>query len=361
MESLSYIIPWVLASVLAGIMAGYLLGRSRGKASDQELADRERQATLKTLVEVFQSVERMSGDVESHSSQIQETAHHVGAMQVSGDMGLVKQALLGHMMTLLCSNRRLQDDLLYSRYKMDEQAQQLDLVRREARTDGLTGVANRKAFDEKVRLLLAGWTREQHPFVLMMIDVDHLKRINDAHGHQAGDQVLEKLGQWLAQWLRDGDFAGRYGGDEFAVLLPRTELAAGRELAETICSRTAERASQITFRREQVSLSLSIGVTASAQGDRVESVIRRADEALYRAKRAGRNQVQVQEAAATPERGTGILPVLPAETPSGGTGILPVLPADDRRDASATPSEPWGDAGAAQSAPQNLDSGSLCG
>jgi diguanylate cyclase len=300
MEAFAYIVPWVFTSVTVGVVIGYALGRIRGQTSDQELADRERQATIKTLVEIFESVERMSGDVESHSSEIQQTASDVGAIQVSGEMGLVKRALLGHMMTLLGSNRRLQDDLFYSRYKMEEQAEQLDHVRREARTDALTTVANRKAFDEKIRLLWTGWNREKHPFVLMMIDVDHLKRINDAHGHQAGDQVLEMLGVWLKQWIREGDFVGRYGGDEFAVLLPRTDLASGRQQGEMICSRTAERASRITFRGEQVSLSLSIGVAAPGEGDLVEAVIRHADEALYRAKRAGRNQVQVQEAAATP-------------------------------------------------------------
>jgi diguanylate cyclase len=300
MEAFAYIVPWVFMSVTIGVATGYVLGRSRGKTSDQELAQRERQATLKTLLDLFQSVERTSGDVESHNSEIQQTANDVGAMHATGEMEMVKRALLGHMLTLLGSNRRLQEDLFYSRYKMEEQAEQIDLVRREARTDALTTVANRKAFDEKVRLLWAGWNRERHPFVLMMIDVDHLKRINDAHGHQAGDQVLGMLGEWLKQWIREGDFVGRYGGDEFALLLPRTDLASGRQQAEMICEQTAQRASRITFRGEQVSLSLSIGVTTPAEGDVVESLIRRADEALYRAKGAGRNQVQVQEAAAAP-------------------------------------------------------------
>jgi diguanylate cyclase len=331
MESLAYIVPWVLASVIAGVLVGQMLGRNRGQASDQELAEHERQATLKTLLEIFQSVERMSGEVESHTSEIQQTALDVDAMQVSGEMELVKRALLGHMRTVLHSNRRLQDDLCYSRYKMEEQAEQLDHVRREARTDALTGVANRKALGEKLVFLVAGWNREKHPFVLMMIDVDHLKRINDSHGHQAGDQVLEKLGCWLKEWLREGDFVGRYGGDEFAVLLPRTDLPAGADLAETIRSQTAQRASRITFRGEQVSLSLSIGVTASAEGDGLESLIRRADEALYRAKRAGRNQVQVRQADKDPapdraasDRDPGAIPDL-APPAAGGTGSLPAL------------------------------------
>jgi diguanylate cyclase len=343
METLAYIVPWVFTSVTIGVATGYMLGRGRGKTSDRELSERERQATLKTLLDIFRSVERMSGDVESHSSEIQQTADHVGAMHASGEMELVKQARLGHMMTVLRSNRALQEDLFYSRYKIEEQAEQIDHVRREARTDALTTVANRKGFDEKIRLLWAGWDRERHPFVLMMIDVDHLKRINDAHGHQAGDQVLEKLGQWLQQWVREGDFVGRYGGDEFAVLLPRTELAAGRQRAEVICARTAERASRITFRGELVSLSLSVGVTAPADGDVLESLIRRADEALYHAKRAGRNRVQVQEAVASPS--------------SDDSESRPTTPSDDLQD---RPTAGPVLAGADPSV-QDLDTPSLCG
>jgi len=295
MEFLGYIIPWVLASVLAGVVAGYLLSRTRGRGEEAQTAERDRQATLKVLVDLLQSVEQVSGDVECRNSEIQKTADHVGAMHVSGEMEPVKQTLLEHMVHLLQSNQRLHEDLLCTRYRMEEQAQEIDHARREARTDGLTSVANRKALDEKLHVLMADWKREGRPFVLMMIDVDHLKRINDCHGHQAGDQVLEWVGHQLKECTRDGDFAGRYGGDEFAVLLPQTDLPAGMELAESICSRTGERASRITFRGEQVSVSLSIGVAAAAPDDTIESLVRRADEALYRCKRLGRNQVQCQE------------------------------------------------------------------
>jgi diguanylate cyclase len=178
---------------------------------------------------------------------------------------------------------------------MEEQAQEIDQARREARTDGLTKVANRKAFDEKLHLVLDDWRREGAPFVLILADLDYFKRINDAHGHQAGDRALEMIGSRLKQWVREGDLVGRYGGDEFAVLLPQTELAAGMEIAETICLRTADKATRVACRGEQVSLSLSLGVAAPRRGDTAETLLQRADQALYRAKRLGRNQAQCQE------------------------------------------------------------------
>ncbi len=353
MGPLASIAVWVLASTFVGLAVGVFLARSRGtgrpSGNESELVARERRATVKVLVELLRSVDQAAGHVESHTTEIRQTANHVGAMEVSGEMETVKEVLMGHMVGLLQSNHRLQDDLLCTRYQMEEQAQVIDQARREARTDALTGVANRKALDEKLHVLMAGWHRQQQPFVLMMLDLDYLKRINDSHGHQAGDQVLEKIGLWLKEWVREGDFVGRYGGDEFAVLLPRTELTAGVELAERICSRAAERASRITFRGEQVSVSLSIGVTASVEGDGLESLVRRADEALYRAKNRGRNQVQCHSGSPKPPPVTatdgsvpGPEPVL-GSAPPGAPHVGPAFPF------FSSPS------------PASLDTGSACG
>jgi diguanylate cyclase len=295
MDSLAYIAPWVFASVCAGVAAGFFLGRSRSKGQDGDSAQKERQNALKVLFELLKAAERLDSDVQCHSSEIQESAEHVGSLKVSGEMEAVKQALLGHMASLLASNKRLQDDVVCTRYRLEEQAQQIDDARREARTDALTTVANRKAFNEKLHLLLDAWQREQKPFVLMLLDLDQFKRINDSHGHLAGDRVLSKVGGWLREWVREGDFVGRYGGDEFAILLPVTEIRVGMELAETIRGRAAHQASRVALRGEQVSVSLSIGVAAPQEGDSVESVLHRADEALYKSKRLGRNQVQCQE------------------------------------------------------------------
>jgi diguanylate cyclase len=295
MDSLAYIAPWVLGSVGIGVAAGFFLRHSRLRGQEGGSSQTERQAALKVLVELLKAAERLDSDVQCHNTEIRESAEHVGSMQVTGEMETVKEALLGHMASLLASNRRLQEDVVCTRYRLEEQAQEIDDARREARTDVLTAVANRKALDEKLHLLLATWQRQEEPFVLMLLDLDQFKRINDSHGHLGGDRVLSKVGGWLKEWVREGDFVGRYGGDEFAILLPRTELGVGVELAETIRSRVADQASRVALRGEQVSVSLSIGVAAPGEEETAESILHRADQALYRSKHLGRNQVQCQE------------------------------------------------------------------
>ena len=295
MGPLAYIAPWVLGSVCAGLVAGFYVGRGRGRGHETNIAERERQATLKVLVELLKSAEQIDSNVECHNSEIRENARHVKDMVVGGEMETVKMALLGQMAALLHSNKTMQKDLVCTRYRLEEQAEEIDHARREARTDELTSVANRKALNEKLHLLLDDRKRIGEPFVLMLMDLDNFKRINDAHGHPVGDRVLSSVGQQLKEGLREGDFVGRFGGDEFAVLLPMTELSVGVDLAESVRVTVSEKASRAASRGEQVAVSLSIGVVAARASDTAESLLQRADEALYRSKNHGRNQVQCEE------------------------------------------------------------------
>jgi diguanylate cyclase len=295
MDLLVHIAPWVLGSVAVGILVGVLLARSRGKDANRKDLSPESQAVLKMLADLLTVAEHIAANVASHSTEIEENAQQVDKLQASGEMETIKQALLHHMTNLLASNRHLQEDLVCTRYRLEEQAQEIDHVRQEARRDELTGVANRRAFDEKLHLLLNDWRQKKEPFALVLADLDQFKRINDAHGHQAGDRVLQAAGSGLRQLARQVDFVARYGGDEFAILMPRTNRDVGTELAEDIRRGISDHSFCVAVRGGEVSISFSMGVAFPHNGDSDESILQRVDQAMYHAKRTGRNHVECEE------------------------------------------------------------------
>ena len=161
-------------------------------------------------------------------------------------------------------------------------------LREQAITDGLTGLLNRRAGDERAEATLADARRYQQPLGLMMIDIDHFKRVNDDHGHARGDQALQLVARMLREQLRSGDLAGRYGGEEFCVLLTHTREGPALSLDQRLrqCLRL-ESEQALGF-----VLEYSAGLAALGENDRtLDDLLRRADDALYEAKRAGRAQV----------------------------------------------------------------------
>lgn len=161
----------------------------------------------------------------------------------------------------------------------------------QAQTDALTGAVNRRGLMRRLETLHARAAQGDHGYVVLMLDVDHFKAINDTHGHAEGDHVLKRVAQCLRDGLRVGDVVCRWGGEEFCVVLPRTRLAEAHALAERLTLRVAATGTP--------RVTVSIGVAeAHAQKESIEDVIGRADDALYRAKAAGRNRVVVAAVAA---------------------------------------------------------------
>lgn len=176
----------------------------------------------------------------------------------------------------------------------DVKEAQLELERM-ATTDSLTGITNRARFmtlakEEKHRSL-----RHSRPLSLMMLDADRFKNINDTFGHDVGDKVLQALSQTAASMLRDEDIFGRIGGEEFAVLLPETDIKESFTVADRLRKAIEELSIALSDTKE-ISFTVSIGVSQLKQNDEdVESLLKRADEALYKAKNTGRNQVETAD------------------------------------------------------------------
>ena len=170
---------------------------------------------------------------------------------------------------------------------------QADLLRQWVYTDGLTGVNNRRSFDEHLANECARARRSRSPLSVLMLDVDFFKRYNDLYGHQAGDEALRKVAYCLQQGVRrPGDLIARYGGEEFVALLPDTHLAGALELARSLGSRVANLAIAHADTPLGKVLTVSMGACTLVNGDSgsAEALLRGADQQLYLAKTRGRNQ-----------------------------------------------------------------------
>jgi diguanylate cyclase len=157
-----------------------------------------------------------------------------------------------------------------------------------SRTDGLTGLLNRKAWEQALRREFKRFQRYQHACSLILFDIDHFKEVNDTYGHTAGDQVIRRTAAMLLEGLRDSDVAGRYGGEEFAVILADTDAAGAKVVAERL--RTKIEAASVPYEQHVINYTISLGIAELSEKISDPTMwIDTADRGLYNAKRSGRN------------------------------------------------------------------------
>jgi diguanylate cyclase len=166
----------------------------------------------------------------------------------------------------------------------------LEEQRQKALVDPLTSLPNRAAWGERLEQEMATWQQSKNSLLVCMLDLDHFKRINDGYGHLAGDRVLKIIATVLKKRLRSSDFIARFGGEEFVLLLPATAVGAGLTLLDEL--RAAVELCPFHFKGEPVTVTVSMGVTAFRAGERSDVALKRADQALYRAKENGRNRIE---------------------------------------------------------------------
>ncbi|SDY54371.1 GGDEF domain-containing protein [Pseudomonas sp. NFIX28] len=281
----------------------------------------EFEAYLKQLnerLETFQSHLQAASDGHADSSsaaremdtQIREQVDGLqSSVQEAADLDDLKHVLESHLEGLLGTmdhHQRQRDErekevaarlqsLAERVASMEQEAQgyreHLEEQRQKALIDPLTGLPNRAAWSERLEHEVAQWQQHGNTLLLAMLDLDHFKRINDNYGHLAGDKVLKIIAGVLRKRLRGSDFIARFGGEEFVLLIPNTSLPVGMRLVETL--RAAIEACPFHFKGERVTITMSIGMSAFKSGERSELVLKRADQALYRAKEAGRNRVEL--------------------------------------------------------------------
>jgi diguanylate cyclase len=209
--------------------------------------------------------------------------------------------LQGDVSSMLVATKKVSESLVRMSSQLDESrkeavrlADELKSVREEALTDALSGLFNRRGFDIELERLVAK-TGKDSPLAVIMLDIDHFKAVNDTYGHPLGDAVIAAVGQFIRDSLGAVGIASRYGGEEFAVLLPRQNLATAEKIAQSIRARVEQ--GKIKRRKDDEpigGITISAGASAWKEGDDAASLIERADRALYAAKHAGRNRVVVE-------------------------------------------------------------------
>lgn len=207
----------------------------------------------------------------------------VKAMKLGADDYLPKKNL-----TPTALQRAITNAVDKARLRLQVQQKQRELERL-ARNDELTGLMNRRALFDSFQIELSRTIRHHLDLAVLLIDLDHFKEVNDRYGHFAGDEVLMTVGRLLQEGIRNTDFAGRFGGEEFVAVLPQTDDAGALTIAERLRSKLEQ---HVFFTRgERFQVTASLGISVYQLGDtHCEAILDRADQALYDAKRAGRNQ-----------------------------------------------------------------------
>lgn len=247
---------------------------------------------LDEIKQVLAMIDAASGSNTSYSESLADASAKLAGTSDRETLRAVIERLIEGTREMEVNNKKLESSLSASRQEIEQLQQNLAVVRTESQTDALTGLANRKLFDNALIRALAEAKEKNEPLSLLMADVDHFKLFNDKFGHQTGDQVLRLVAQSIKQNVKGQDIAARYGGEEFVIALPKTVLRSAIAVGDQI--RRAVMAKELMKRSSGERLgrvTLSVGVALLHGGDTPQSLIERADKCLYAAKRNGRNRV----------------------------------------------------------------------
>jgi diguanylate cyclase len=286
------------------------------KLFDQHVADpsegtaeRVADGFKRVLADMSESARHASVESARFDDSLASFSQQVGDGQALDAQAL--QAVLAHTREMRDAVGTLQSRLEASRQEVDRLRAEIDRAREEALVDALTGLPNRRAFDQRVAGALA---QPADRDCLLVTDIDHFKRINDTYGHLFGDQVLKAVAHALKSCVASGELAARVGGEEFAILLPGVALQQGAAVAERI--RASVAASRIRRKDSQESIgqvTISLGVAQRLPGETAAAWYHRADQALYASKQGGRNRVTLAPGSAPPPA---------AAAASGSTGAV---------------------------------------
>ena len=257
--------------------------------------NKEEKIFEKDIRQISEKLEKLADNIEEKLFDILNVAYlhreniikHEEITKISDDEKFSK--ILQELEFIKHQNENLTKKLENYHKEIQKLNMELKIAKQDATIDFLTGVVNRRSFDRALEDLLKEVNEKNYNFTLILLDIDNFKAINDTYGHLAGDWVLKEISNVLRTFLRANTIIGRIGGEEFGIILPGVSLENGIKVAERIRNIIENR--EVRYENKVIKFTASFGVTESKKEDTKESIYKRADEALYIAKRSGKNKV----------------------------------------------------------------------
>ena len=288
-----------LVGYLAAVLGRRLFHRPSMAGSETESSSEAGQAKNEREIELlisslYELTTHVDSQVGEHSLRVSEITN---SLETPDEVGSTIALVAGKL--LITANQKLQTDLEDAKKEIQRQRDQMSSCMLESRLDALTGLANRRALDHELIRVFADRRRTGSTFCMLILDIDHFKRVNDQYGHMIGDQLLKSFSRCMTNTFRESDFVARYGGEEFVAILPNTLMDEACEAAERIRNHLAS----IRHRVGDLDLQItaSIGVKEVEDDETDAEFLQKADKALYAAKNAGRNCCFYHDGA-TPQR-----------------------------------------------------------
>lgn len=248
----------------------------------------------KSVADVMAMLDEASVDAERYTETLTSAGGELASAKAAGAVRKIVSNLVEETKRVADQNRKVNNRLEQSNREIAELNDRITDARKEAMCDGLTGLDNRRAFDLKLQKAIDEASAGATDLSLLILDIDHFKKFNDTHGHLLGDQVIKLVAKCLTDCTKEHDTAARYGGEEFAIILPSTAVDSAVAVAEQICEIVAGKRIRRKATGENLGgVTISIGTAQFGGKENPEELIERADTALYAAKNAGRNRVEV--------------------------------------------------------------------
>jgi len=255
----------------------------------------QQECTVKIVESVVEVINGLDHSTKSHSQNLDKHQEKLKGMEKIVDLVALRQLISEEIGKVQESNASLQHKLTKAQQDVHKLQAELAQITDLATIDELTGLYNRRALFSRLVEEHSRVERYKENFSLMIVDIDDFKKVNDTYGHQVGDAILKNLANFLKGNLRTSDFVSRFGGEEFIAILPSTDLPKAKQVAEKRRHMLGKKVFEDKKGEVKIKISVSVGISQCIPGDDIDSLIKRADDALYLAKNNGKNVIFTEE------------------------------------------------------------------